>query len=306
VPAYLITQRGPEIGRRYELTGGQFTIGRGTDNDLVLPDGLVSRYHGVIRQEGADMVLIDLGSTNAAIVNDAPLEPGVPHRLQHRDVVTVGQSVFSFQNTTAAGATPSLSLPPSGEPRTLVGGFSPRAPLAEPTAPAPAAPAPAAPAQLAAFTPAEPMVPAAEPPETATVVSRGRGPAPEPAAPPPPEAAPPEPQDEPRTVISRPRAAAPEPAAPPEAPEPEPAPLDEPRTVITRKAPGAVPPPPGPAAVEPPPEEEGRTVITRRPGNVGGPPAGEPPPEEEGRTVITRRPSGSDETPTRQPPHRPG
>ena len=47
MPAFLITQRGPEIGRRYELTELQFTIGRGQDNDLVLVDALVSRYHAV-------------------------------------------------------------------------------------------------------------------------------------------------------------------------------------------------------------------------------------------------------------------
>src|SRR5688572_30925094 len=119
VPPFLITQRGPEIGRRDELTDAQLTIGRDPDNDLVLLDALVSRYHAVIRRDGDHVVVIDLGSTNPVAVNDTVLEPGVPCPLQHRDVVIVGQSVFSFQNPSAAQRTTSTPLSPG--PRTLVG-----------------------------------------------------------------------------------------------------------------------------------------------------------------------------------------
>src|SRR5579885_975133 len=118
MPPFLIVQRGPVIGRRYDLTASQYTIGRGPDNDLVLDDALVSRYHAVIRQESAGAVIIDLGSTNPVLVNDEPLEPGVPQRLQHRDVVVIGAAVLSFQSPATAGR-PQAAGAPAG-PRTIV------------------------------------------------------------------------------------------------------------------------------------------------------------------------------------------
>src|SRR5262245_60216836 len=118
--AYLITQRGPEIGRRYDLSSSQFTIGRGQDNDLVLGDGLVSRYHAVIRQENEGIVIIDLGSTNPVLVTDVALEAGIPHRLLHRDVLVVGSAVLSYQHQ-AGASPPATPAAPGGEPRTVVG-----------------------------------------------------------------------------------------------------------------------------------------------------------------------------------------
>lgn len=214
MPAFLITQRGPEIGRRYELTELQFTIGRGQDNDLVLADALVSRYHAVLRRDGDDIVIIDLGSTNPLVVNETVPEPGMPYRLQHRDVVTVGQSVFSFQNPPR---TQQVLLPPSAsEPRTMVapaeslGGHTPAAPVAPSAAPSPARPpsTPAAPSPAAIDSPL---------PKTST---------PQAAAGPPPA--------EPPTVVSRRSSDANAPSEPPAPPEPDP--LGEHPTVIVRRS----------------------------------------------------------------------
>jgi predicted component of type VI protein secretion system len=216
VPPFLIIQRGPDIGSRCELTDLQVTIGRGPDNDLVLPDALVSRYHAVIRRDGENVVLIDLGSTNPVIVNETVLEPGVPCRLQHRDVVIVGQNVFSFQNPSRTQ--PSAPAPASTGPQTLVG-TSDRSVSGSTAAP------------YAASTPQ-----AAPPrPETA-------GP---PGAPPTTEEPLPSPaSSEPPTVVRRQADAGPPSAPPPSLPEPE---LTEERpTVITRRpgrAPEGVPPP---------------------------------------------------------------
>jgi pSer/pThr/pTyr-binding forkhead associated (FHA) protein len=228
VPAFLITQRGPEIGRRYELTELQFTIGRGQDNDLVLADALVSRYHAVLRRDGEDIVVIDLGSTNPLVVNETVPEPGMPYRLQHRDVVTIGQSVFSFQNPPR---THQAVLPPSAsEPRTMVasaepwGAHSPAPPVAPAATPSPAKPSstPAAPSPVAADSappPAGTPQPGVRPPsaEPATVVSRrspgGQTPSEPPAPRQPPVQAEPDPLGERPTVIVR--RSAPEPAGNP-------------------------------------------------------------------------------------------
>lgn len=141
MPPFLIAQRGAEIGRRFDIAAAQFTIGRGSDNELVLSDALVSRYHGVIRQDPDAVVIVDLGSTNPVLVNDTALEPGVPHRLQHRDVVIIGQHVFSYQNPAGATSTPRPPGRLEYEPQTMVAGLSgpgqaPLAPAPEPARPA--------------------------------------------------------------------------------------------------------------------------------------------------------------------------
>jgi predicted component of type VI protein secretion system len=232
VPPFLITQRGPEIGRRYDLTSSQFTIGRGTDNDLVLGDALVSRYHAVIRQENEGVVIIDLGSTNPVLVNDVPLEAGVPRRLQHRDLIVIGQNVFSFQNP----STPPTALRPPRhtEPATIVQG----APVAPEPVPPPWPPAPAGQEE----SPPPAAAPRWDAPGYASSgAERASPPPPPPMAPPPP----PVPPDEARTVISRPRPM----GGPPRPPEGE-----------TR-----LPPPPPPELRPAAPDDDTPTVRPRPP-----------------------------------------
>ena len=111
--AFLIVQRGEDIGRRFDLDNTQLTIGRGADNDLILNDPMVSRYHAVLKSQGSRYTLIDLGSSNPVVINDQALEPGNPQQLTHRDVVFIGKTVFSFQNR-AAG----ISSAPASRPTT--------------------------------------------------------------------------------------------------------------------------------------------------------------------------------------------
>ena len=95
---FLVTQRGKEIGSRIKLENRQITIGRNTDNDIVLNDPLVSRYHSVIQTDKiGNLKIIDLGSTNGVLVNESKLEPGNPRSLQNRDVIYIGSSVFNLQ-----------------------------------------------------------------------------------------------------------------------------------------------------------------------------------------------------------------
>ena len=55
--------------RRVVVEGGNLTIGRATDNDLVARDGRVSRHHGRIAGRRGTLVYADLGSTNGSRVN---------------------------------------------------------------------------------------------------------------------------------------------------------------------------------------------------------------------------------------------
>lgn len=73
-------------GTRIALTHIPFSIGRGPENDLVIPSLAVSRRHAEIRSEGENLAIIDTGSRNGLLVNgervaQALLSPGVPVTL---------------------------------------------------------------------------------------------------------------------------------------------------------------------------------------------------------------------------------
>ncbi len=118
--AFLIVQRGEDIGRRFDLDTTQLTVGRGSDNDMVLNDPMVSRYHAVVKRQGNGYLVIDLGSSNPVVINEHVCEPGEPRILQHRDVVFIGKTVFSFQSR-AGGAITGPAARQQPVDRTTVG-----------------------------------------------------------------------------------------------------------------------------------------------------------------------------------------
>ena len=56
------------VTRSVEVDGGDLTIGRAADNDLVLADSRVSRHHGRLAARRGTLVYLDLGSTNGSRV----------------------------------------------------------------------------------------------------------------------------------------------------------------------------------------------------------------------------------------------
>ena len=68
--AMLIIHRGPNRGERFLLNSIESTIGRASENDVVLDDVTVSRKHANIRRAGERFELIDLGSLNGTYVNN--------------------------------------------------------------------------------------------------------------------------------------------------------------------------------------------------------------------------------------------
>jgi adenylate cyclase len=69
------------------LAGGRVRLGRGSDNDVVLSDVSVSRYHAEILREGDGWAVHDLKSTNGVEVNRMPVEKAP---LRAGDLLTVG------------------------------------------------------------------------------------------------------------------------------------------------------------------------------------------------------------------------
>ncbi len=78
--------------RRMPFDGTSLTIGRSSDNDLVLADGRVSRHHARLSGRRGTLVYTDLGSTNGSRVNGvavAELVLGAGDRIELGDSVIV-------------------------------------------------------------------------------------------------------------------------------------------------------------------------------------------------------------------------
>lgn len=90
--------------RQLSLVGGSYwTVGRGDDNNLVLPDRWISRNHAML--QGADsgrFYLIDLGSRNGTFVNGRRVS--VPVILHDGDLLTFGQTELRFFSPRDAAA----------------------------------------------------------------------------------------------------------------------------------------------------------------------------------------------------------
>ena len=72
---------------RIEVHRGVFTIGRGTECDLVLSSQLVSRRHAQLEWNGEVLLIHDLGSSNTTRVNDKILERETA--LEDGDVIQI-------------------------------------------------------------------------------------------------------------------------------------------------------------------------------------------------------------------------
>lgn len=64
-----------------------FSIGRGLDNDLTIPDKRISRRHALIKDVDGRLCLVDLESTNGTFLNGQPVRQSV---LTHADTISLG------------------------------------------------------------------------------------------------------------------------------------------------------------------------------------------------------------------------
>lgn len=76
-----------EDGRQVGLPSSGLRIGRALDNDLVIPDSRVSRYHAQIFGDGNGVLVRDLGSTNGTAVAGRVV---AEDRLAEGDTLSLG------------------------------------------------------------------------------------------------------------------------------------------------------------------------------------------------------------------------
>jgi pSer/pThr/pTyr-binding forkhead associated (FHA) protein len=80
-----VTQIGPSLAPKLEVTRGQNVgetykvklktrLGRELDNDIVLTDPRISRYHAQISMEAGEWTLTDLGSSNLTYLNGMTID----------------------------------------------------------------------------------------------------------------------------------------------------------------------------------------------------------------------------------------
>ncbi|HZU06898.1 MAG TPA: FHA domain-containing protein [Chloroflexota bacterium] len=83
-------------GRRTALEDKEVvTLGRGRDNDLVLPDRAISRRHARLQRLPDGWLLIDLHSRNGTWVNGERVTG--PYLLQDGDLIALGEQRLTYR-----------------------------------------------------------------------------------------------------------------------------------------------------------------------------------------------------------------
>ena len=80
-------------GMMFELPGNT-RLGRGAENDVVLPDRFASNNHAAIHLRNGQYWLEDLGSRNGTFLNSMPLTR--PAVLANSDQIRIGDIIFRF------------------------------------------------------------------------------------------------------------------------------------------------------------------------------------------------------------------
>ncbi len=96
MPQAWLTIRLPQTAdQTYRIGKPVVNIGRQLDNDIIVEDKRVSRYHAQIKFQNGDYGLFDLGSTNGITINNIPNQR--QHTLHNGDSFTIGSYDFYFQ-----------------------------------------------------------------------------------------------------------------------------------------------------------------------------------------------------------------
>jgi phosphoserine phosphatase RsbU/P len=108
---FLQANNGPQAGRRYEIKGDKFILGRLPDCHVVIEVGAVSRQHCQIVREGDRFLLEDLGSRNGTFLNDEPDKIHDRRPLKPGDRIRVCEVTFTFGAVGAdPGTTPATQI----------------------------------------------------------------------------------------------------------------------------------------------------------------------------------------------------
>lgn len=91
--AFLRVYAGKVLKEQYELSAERMSIGRATDNDIVLSSSGVSKHHAIVERQGSTFVLKDNKSANGVLVNGKRI---LEHTLNYRDEIQIFQHTLVF------------------------------------------------------------------------------------------------------------------------------------------------------------------------------------------------------------------
>jgi len=87
-----------DIPLTFKPGGKRRSVGRGTDNDLHLNDGSVSKIHATLMMNQEDVLMVaDTGSTNGTFINGRRLSYGEAYPIEEGDVVAFGDIEVRFR-----------------------------------------------------------------------------------------------------------------------------------------------------------------------------------------------------------------
>lgn len=82
-----------QFGKRYVLGSEALTVGRGTENRIVLDNDSVSRRHCRVEKRNSQWYVVDLDSTNGTYVND---EQVTEYAMRRGDQVKIGDTIVKY------------------------------------------------------------------------------------------------------------------------------------------------------------------------------------------------------------------
>ncbi|MEQ8982472.1 MAG: FHA domain-containing protein, partial [Deltaproteobacteria bacterium] len=85
---------GPDHGRTLESEKDLIRIGSVKDNDLVIQDPAVSRYHLEVHMRNGEYVIVDNNSTNGTFVGSLRVKEAT---IRHRGEIQIGDSSLLFE-----------------------------------------------------------------------------------------------------------------------------------------------------------------------------------------------------------------
>ena len=75
---------------------GRLSVGRFSDNDIILSDASVSRHHAVFTVVKSTIFVDDMGSWSGTVINGEIIARGEPRPVQNGDVVRIGRICIIF------------------------------------------------------------------------------------------------------------------------------------------------------------------------------------------------------------------
>lgn len=83
------------FSQNFPLNKNSLSIGRGTTNDIIIPESTVSGIHATINNEGGNWFIIDNNSTNGTFVNGAKI---TRQMITPNDSIKLGAAFIKFQH----------------------------------------------------------------------------------------------------------------------------------------------------------------------------------------------------------------